>query len=107
MRERARDGGEKVGGGRESGRGRESLYKMGERERLEGERENLREREIVGSSSVSVRESRGWYREYDNGGEKVGSGRGRGRERRNGNVCKRDNIGDGGDKLGGRRGRGR
>ena len=31
-RERAGDGGEKVGGGRENGRGRESLYKMGERE---------------------------------------------------------------------------
>ena len=43
MREREGDGGEKVGGGRESGRGRESLYKMGERERVERERENLRE----------------------------------------------------------------
>ncbi len=29
------------------------------RERVERERENLRQREIVGSSSVSVRESRG------------------------------------------------
>ena len=43
--------------------------------------------------SESVRESRGWQREYDDGEEIVGGGRGR--ERGNGNVCKRDKLGDG------------
>ena len=41
-----------------------------------------------GRECESVRESRGWQREYDNGGEKVGSGRGR--ERGNGSACVRD-----------------
>ena len=63
-----------------------------------------RERVGDGRECENVKVGGGREREYDDGGdrvgdggEKVGSGRGsgRGRERGNGNVCKRDKVGDG------------